>query len=81
MPSEAGYSIFNILGKPMENIFKKLLNSVSVLLIIFMLVMGFLGDIISESLGIPVAQTIIGFMVLGIPLSILSLVLYSKSKK
>lgn len=81
MPSEAGYSIFNILRKPMENTFKKLLNSVSVLLIIFMLVIGFLGDIITKSLGITVAETLLGCTILGIPLGILSLVLYSKSKK
>lgn len=65
----------------MGSIYKNLLNIVSVIVIVFMIIMGFLGDLLAETLGIPVAPAIIGSSVLGIPLGILAILLYSKTKK
>ena len=65
----------------MGSIYKNLLNIVSVIVIVFMIIMGFLGDLLAETLVIPVAPTIIGSTVLGIPLGILAILLYSKTKK
>ena len=65
----------------MEDLVKNITKLLSVIVIIFMVAMGFLGDIIAEWLQIPATPTIIASSVLGIPLGILGLIIFTKLKK
>lgn len=65
------------MNKFMKNIF----NLVTIVIISFMAVMGFMGDFVAEYLGIPQTSAIVGSSILGIPLAIIAIFIYRKTKK
>jgi len=60
---------------------KNLFSIFTVIIIGFMAIMGFMGDMVAEYFGISQSSAIVGSSVLGIPLAILAIFIYKKTKK